>query len=258
MEMPKQIIRVGMYHCPPDAQELGRLIEPGVEVVELVTEGKGEQLDNGQWVPVEAGALLWHVAGDSTIGRTRRSDPYVCLAVHFQVADRMQRRVPHISWWMDSDEVRQFSREVMHHFVDDTFDAHTMLIYTYSRLCFQARQYHHQLIASNAPVGLIEVMQVIDQHYHELLTLDDLADVANWSVAHLHDVFKQYTGTSPHQALLRRRIHAAREKLIASNDRVKTIAHTCGFNSSTNFCRTFKQVTGQSPVDYRQQHAHLK
>jgi AraC-like DNA-binding protein len=258
MDLPKQLRNISMYYCDPDARNLGRLIEPGLEVVELVTQGRGEQLDNGKWVPIEAGALLWHVAGDITIGRTNRVDPYACLAVHFQVADMSQRRVPHVSWWMDTDELRQFTREVLRYFVDDTFDAQTMMIYTYSRLYFQARQYHHQLVTSNAPAGLVQVMQMIDHRYHEPLTLDDLAEVANWSVAHLHDIFKQHTGTSPHQALLRRRLHAARERLIASNDRIKTIAHACGFTSAAGFCRTFKQITGQTPVDYRQYHAHLK
>lgn len=258
MDLPKQLRNISMYYCDPDARNLGRVLEPGLEIVELVTQGKGHVLDDGKWVPIEAGALLWHVSGDTTIGRTDPIDPYACLAMHFQVADMGQRRVPHVSWWMDTDEVRQFTREVLRYYVDDTFDLQTMMIYTYSRLYFQARQYHHQLVTSNAPAGLIQVMQMIDQRYHEPLTLDDMAETANWSVAHLHDVFKQHANTSPHQALLRRRIHAARERLIATNDRVKTIAHATGFASAAGFCRTFKQVTGQTPADYRQYHAHLK
>ncbi|MBL4700048.1 MAG: helix-turn-helix transcriptional regulator [Phycisphaeraceae bacterium] len=258
MDLPKQLQRLSMFYCQPYPKGLGQIVQPGIEMVELVTQGKGQVLNAGQWVPVEAGTLLWHVAGDMTIGRTDHQDPYVCMAMHFQVADMSQRRVPHISHWMDTDEARQFARESFRYFVDDTFDAQTMMIYIYSRLYFQARLYHYQLVASNAPIGLTQVMQVIDQRYHEPLLLDDLAGIANWSVAHLHDVFKQHTGTSPHQALLRRRLHAAREKLIATNDCVKTIAHLCGFNSAASFCRTFKQITGQTPTNYRQQHAHLK
>ena len=258
MDIPKRLQNISMFYCDPYPTNLNHTLKPGCEIVELVTQGKGELYDNGQWVPVGAGALLWHVAEDTTIGRTDHKDPYACLAVYFQVTGKPQRPVPRISCWMDTDEVRQFRREVLCCFADDTFDRQAMLTYTYSRLYFQAQRYHHQRVSSNAPIGLTQVMQVIDHRYHEPLSLDDLAGIANWSVAHLHDIFKQHTGTSPHQALLRRRLHGAREKLIATNDCVKTVAHLCGFNSAASFCRRFKQATGQTPTNYRQQHAHVK
>lgn len=57
MDLPKQLRNISMYYCDPHARNLGRTIEPGLEIVELVTQGKGALWDDGRWVPIEAGGV---------------------------------------------------------------------------------------------------------------------------------------------------------------------------------------------------------
>ena len=47
-------------------------------------------------------------------------------------------------------------------------------------------------------------------------------------------------------------ILSAREQLLCSDLPISTIAHNCGFGSSSHFCTLFRQREGVSPREYRQ------
>lgn len=252
------LLSVSFYQQRPGVHPAGRRIPAGLEVIELVTHGGGQVRHEDTWIDVEPGMLLWHVAGDWTIERSVFDDPYKCLAVQVRVDHDAERPVPHVSWWRDLDEVRRFTQEVLGCFVDDRFDRGVLLRYILGRLSFQARRHHHAFAAADSPAGLLRVLDLIERDYAEPLRLNDLADAAHWSTAHLHDVFRQHLDTTPHQALLRRRVQAAREQLIGTRRLIKEIARDCGFTTVAGFCRTFKQTTGQTPAEYRRRHAHLR
>jgi AraC-like DNA-binding protein len=92
---------------------------------------------------------------------------------------------------------------------------------------------------------------MVNQRYAEPLRLAELAGRAGWSVPHLHDRFKERLGLSPHQALIRRRIQAAREFLAGSNEPIKSVAGKCGFPTASAFCVQFKKNMQLSPQEYR-------
>ena len=48
-----------------------------------------------------------------------------------------------------------------------------------------------------------------------------------------------------------RRIEMAAEMLLSTDRSVTQVAMECGYNSISNFNRSFKAITGQSPVAYR-------
>jgi len=220
-------------------------------MVELVTGGCGWVWDHERWAPLQPGALVWHIAGDRTIGRSDPEDPYRCLAVEFQVARRRVRRAPRITWWRELDEVQRFTYEAVRTFLDDRFDRETLGIYLFGRLQFQARLHGRRAGPEDLPEPLRRVLQQIESRYAEPLSLEELAREAEWSVPHLHAVMKEKMGRSPHQLLIQRRLQAARVRLAASRDPVKQIAVECGFGSATAFCHLFRKATGQTPASYR-------
>lgn len=126
----------------------------------------------------------------------------------------------------------------------------------------------HHRAAGPARHGLDQVRDHIDAHLHSPLALDDLASVAGMSVFHFCRVFRENTGTTPHQYILRRRIEQAKRLLWSHRgglDGTTTeasaaaggslsmleIALACGFNTPSHFAAQFKRHTGQTPLQWQ-------
>lgn len=251
--LPRLLFGAMHYHHPGSGHPCGHRIRSGVERVELVTGGRGWVDVGGQWVEVTPGSLLWHVSGDVTIGRSDDDSPYRCLAVNFGVPRNSGRRVARVTRWPELDEVRAFTHRVVATYVDESFDPGALLAYAYGRLIFQARRW--QAAGTSGEVGsselLAQVLAEIERRYPERLTLSDLGGAVGWSVPHLHRVFRQSMGMSPHQFVLNRRIREAKFLLISTDYAVKRIAFDCGFGSASAFCHAFKNRVGIQPLEYR-------
>ncbi len=246
-----KLLAVSHYHQREGCNPVPNPVPEGTQCFELMTGGRGWVECDGQWVEVNPGDLLWHMPGDYTIGRSEFTNPYHCLAVRFQGDEFSKRTVTRITHWDEIDEVRRFTRQVVRLHADDQFDSLMLLRYIVSRLQFQAELYRRGQSQRGLPSELQRAMQYLEQHYAEPLRLKELAKAAEWSVPHLHDRFKEELGLSPHQALIRRRIQAARELLASTNDPVKSVSSRCGFPTAAAFCAQFKKITQLSPKEYR-------
>ncbi|PXY20703.1 GlxA family transcriptional regulator [Prauserella muralis] len=83
------------------------------------------------------------------------------------------------------------------------------------------------------------------------LTLGDIAAHAGMSTRTLNRRFREQTGTTPLQWLLRSRIRHAQYLLEATDHSVDRIAAQAGFGSPTAFRDRFKRIVGTSPHAYR-------
>jgi AraC-like DNA-binding protein len=247
-----RLLSVSHYHQKPGCHPIPVRFGKERQCVELVTDGRGWVEIDGEWKEVGPGDLLWHGAGDATIGRSDFNNPYSCLAVGFQDEEYRRRGIPRLTRWEELDEVRLFTHQVVHLHADDAFDSRVLLRYILSRLHFQAELYLRIHRARGLPVELQQVLEIVNRRYAEPLRLSELARGAGWSVPHLHDRFKKQLGFSPHQALIRRRIQAARELLASTNDPMKSVAGKCGFSTASAFCVQFKKATRLSPKEYRE------
>jgi AraC-like DNA-binding protein len=72
---------------------------------------------------------------------------------------------------------------------------------------------------------------------------------------HFLRVFRQVVGMTPHQYVLRTRMHRAAVRLRASNEAISAIAFDAGFNDLSTFNRRFRRIIGTSPSAYRGQRA---
>ena len=91
----------------------------------------------------------------------------------------------------------------------------------------------------------------IAAHKIEALSLATVAKVAGASVFHFCKIFHKSTGLNFTEYVARARVEAAREGLLNPNRRISEIAYDVGFQSLTQFNRTFKRIFGQSPSEYR-------
>ena len=107
---------------------------------------------------------------------------------------------------------------------------------------------------NSEPPLVLKAREYIDKHKTEQLSLTDVAKAAGASVFHFCKVFHRATGLKFTDYVARVRLEDAKTRLLNPNLRVSEIAYDVGFQSLTQFNRTFKRVFGQSPSEFR---AHL-
>jgi len=98
---------------------------------------------------------------------------------------------------------------------------------------------------------LRHVIEYIDDNLEKAISLPDLARVAQISLYHFVRLFKQSTGLSPHQYVLKKRIEHAKSLLQTAGMPIAEIALRSGFGSQSSFTRAFQRLTCSTPKTYR-------
>jgi AraC family transcriptional regulator len=106
-----------------------------------------------------------------------------------------------------------------------------------------------------SPVRLNRVLEYINANLSDNLELSVLAEVVGVNLHHFARAFKQSTGESPHQYVLRRRIEQAKEFLRHSQLRVIEASARTGFVDQSHFSKVFRRIVGIAPSEYRQTYA---
>lgn len=97
-----------------------------------------------------------------------------------------------------------------------------------------------------------QVQAFIDGHFSEPLTLQDMGKALHVSPYYLSHVFKETSGYSPTQYLLRRRIGEAQNLLISTDLPMAKIAGQVGFETQNYFNLQFSKHVGMPPKKYRE------
>lgn len=96
------------------------------------------------------------------------------------------------------------------------------------------------------------VYEFIDKKYMDDITLEDAAEVANFSKFHFARLFKMFTNTSFGHYLMARRVRAAEELLLNPSLPITDIALMSGFSSISTFNRVFKSFKNCTPTDFKE------
>ncbi len=95
------------------------------------------------------------------------------------------------------------------------------------------------------------VMGFLAEHLHEDLSLETLAEQSGFSAYHFARLFRQATGESPHQFVLRQRVRQAQRLLRETDLPPAHIAAACGFANQSHLTQVFKRYFGHTPHAYR-------
>ncbi|MBX3140697.1 MAG: helix-turn-helix transcriptional regulator [Trueperaceae bacterium] len=98
---------------------------------------------------------------------------------------------------------------------------------------------------------MLRVRNAMDRHYARPLDVPGLAASIDMSEAHFIRTFKAVFGETPYRYLQRRRVERAMFALRQSRRSVTDVCFDVGFNSLGTFSRTFKEIVGVSPSEYR-------
>lgn len=101
-----------------------------------------------------------------------------------------------------------------------------------------------------SPMQLKSVIDYIHAHLDRDLGLEELAAIAQISPYHFCRLFKQSTGFTPHQYLIRQRVEQAKLLLKDGKMGILEVALTCGFTHQSHLNRHFKRLTGTTPKKF--------
>jgi AraC family transcriptional regulator len=95
------------------------------------------------------------------------------------------------------------------------------------------------------------VLDYVESHLSERLTLGDLARVACLSSCHFSKSFKQAVGVGPHRHLVQQRLERAKVLMYSTNEPLARIAQETGFSDQSHLTLIFRRETGMTPGQYR-------
>ena len=240
----------------------------------LILSGDGDLRLKGQSIPFKAYDLLFipPFARHSFLSRSAQVEH---IAVHFDLAaqvpsfaTKLVRRVPYEVRFSHGATLPR--RKPLR--AGDLILSWLKNIVTYFALGNPVARLRADALLINVLAGLFDHSQVpaanaidsaqqarigralihLENHLSERLVPSELARVADMSVSHFSRLFHRWTGLSPGEYLLRRRVEQARNLLGNLDLSIKEIAARCGFEDPYYFSRVFRQIDGLPPTHFRQ------
>jgi AraC-like DNA-binding protein len=244
---------MGYYKSPTGGSPHPYLIPQETLLFELITDGavyspSGEDLCGAGWVFV-------HGPGQTTIWRAEPDGRYECMFATFNLSGTQNAEPwPRAFFWDDNTGAVSFSHEMLYAFHHTRIDRNVLGDFFLSQLRFRLEQFRLVKNRMEIPLRIAAVMSYIDRHYSKALGIEDMAAHAGMSPSHLYARFKEYVQLTPHQYLIRQRMHAARHALATSYTPIKALALDVGYTNTENFCRAFKRYTGFTAAAYRRKY----
>ena len=113
------------------------------------------------------------------------------------------------------------------------------------------RQLEVQLRAGREDPLVFKIKSFIKKNLSKRLTLAEISAHTFFSPAHCEKIFKRETGSSIIAYVLSVRVDTARALIREGTLSLSKIAEETGFSDYNYFSRSFKKITGQSPMSYK-------
>lgn len=104
-------------------------------------------------------------------------------------------------------------------------------------------------------IKIESVIDYIETHLNEKLTLDTIAAAIHYSKYHLSRLFVDTVGLHINEYIKRRQLTEAAKLLIFSEKPIIDIALLCGYQSQQAFSSAFKSMYKAPPAEYRATHS---
>lgn len=111
----------------------------------------------------------------------------------------------------------------------------------------------------NKSYAVKRIITYLNENYNNKISLEQIAHNMYLSPVYISKIFKEETGESPINYLIKIRLERAKDILLStSNGSIKSIANQVGYDDVYHFSKLFKKYYGTSPLHYkkRAQHYH--
>jgi len=119
---------------------------------------------------------------------------------------------------------------------------------------------NYQRVVSGEQRSLLAIgdaLSYLEKHYHEHITLEQLARLSHLSMRQFIRVFKEATAHTPIVYLIRLRVMRATQLLRDPQRSITDVAFAVGFDDSNYFATQFRRIIGSSPRDYRRHNVRV-
>lgn len=103
-----------------------------------------------------------------------------------------------------------------------------------------------------------ETVKYIRQHLDTDLAVTEIADYAGMNPEYLTKLFKKNTGFTLKEYIVNEKMESAKILLSTTTLPVTLISGHVGYGNYSNFTRSFKQLVGCTPMEYRKAAANQK
>ncbi len=111
---------------------------------------------------------------------------------------------------------------------------------------------HPSAKALRDDVRIKQMLQYIHSHYHEDISLAQIAKSASVSESECLRCFRNTIGTTPVQYLKSYRLQRAAGLLKNTAEKIVDVGVQCGFQDMSYFAKLFREVYGCSPTEFRE------
>ena len=98
---------------------------------------------------------------------------------------------------------------------------------------------------------LSRVLDYIEMHLADKITVTDLADLINMSMGQLFRAFKISVGAPPCHYIAGRRVALACTMITTTREALAQVAIACGLCDQPHLCKLFRRIVGMSPSAWR-------
>ena len=237
--------------------------------ISLVLSGSSEHCIDGFRYPVELGNVVIVTPGSrhgySRSCNFKRINIQVLRDHYFRTVDMLRKAGFSVKFLSQNrkeilealapaefGEYLRIAKEMEQEWLDFENASSLMLEIKLSELLIKLVRY---LCSGNDQVGkndshLFETIRYVDENYGSPIPIVRLEEIARMSKRTFVRRFKEATGLSPKQYLLKTRIAQASRTLATGSGKIKEVATACGFDDQNYFTRAFRKFTGITPSEY--------
>ena len=262
-ELTYSLLLAGYKTCPSNWAKKGK--KTLYHSLWFITKGTGEIVINGKKNTLSPGKLVIFTPGMICDKRTSPIDPLEFYFIRFTHAGAFEKqeqwhfKLPqdlpfplHGVYTIRNSAGVVLLLEEINHLTKRrgaTIAFKQKILFQELLLTF-IQDFHSQTVTGDTRQVIEKTIDYIINHYHQVITLTDLANMAGLSKSHYSRLFKKNVGYSPIEYLTHLRIDRAKELLAHSDIRIKEVSQNVGYEDELYFSRIFKKIVGVSPTQF--------
>ena len=222
-------------------------------------EGEGVLETEGKVFPLEQGSVFYLPEGREHryYGKGKWVTSWIHLAGEGmpQALECMGIKDATVLSGMDTSRFERIMRQILTELKNDRLNGMERSSVHIYDLLMEFYMLQHELAQpqTKGKQRLLPLLDYIDEHITEQMTLQDLANVLNITPQHLCRTFKEAFSMRPFEYITRRRIQISKRYLADRNMKIAAVGQMVGIRDVSYYCYNFKRLEGITPNEFRAQ-----